>query len=270
MDSNITLAFIGCGNMGGAILDGMLAAGTIPPEEVLVVDRSEEIRSYWEGKGVPVTPDVAAAREAPRLLMGVKPQGFTIVASELTPLPATTLVVSIMAGLSSDVIRASLGGEARIIRSMPNTPCKVQAGITAIAPGAGSTEEDLRYADAMLSTVGEVVHVEEKDMYAVTATSGSGPAYAFLLAEAWIDAAVEQGLERPVAERLVKATMRGAAALVDEDTDHAMLRAAVTSPGGTTAAAIAVLEESSIRAMMKSAVAAATQRGRELDSEVSS
>lgn len=270
MASDIGLAFIGCGNMGGAILEGMLAAGTLPPNEILVVERSPEIRTRCAALGVHVAENESAARVAPRILLAVKPQSFPEVAEGLGPLPSSTLIVSIMAGLSSETIRCALGGNARIVRSMPNTPCKVHAGITAVASGKGANESDVAYAEEMLATVGEVVRVEESDMYVVTATSGSGPAYAFLLAEAWIDGAVEQGLDREIAEHLVKATMRGASMLVDKDTDHAMLRAAVTSTGGTTAAAIEVLEERGIREAIKEAIAAATQRGRELDSEVSS
>lgn len=270
MASDISLAFIGCGNMGGAILEGMLAAGTLPPDEILVIERSQDIRTRCAALGVQVDEHVATARSAPRILLAVKPQGFPDVAEALAPLPESALVMSIMAGLSSRTIRSAVGGHARIVRSMPNTPCKVHQGISAVSFGEGAEEPDVAYAEEMLGTVGEVVRVEEADMFAVTATSGSGPAYAFILAEAWIDGAIEQGLDRDIAERLVKATMRGASMLVDEDADHAMLRAAVTSKGGTTAAAIAVLEERGFPEAMRAAIAAATERGRELDSEVPS
>jgi pyrroline-5-carboxylate reductase len=270
MNQDIEFAFIGCGNMGGAILDGILGGKTLAPEKILVVERSEEQLARWARRGVRCTERLEEARRVPRILLAVKPQMFSAVAEELGPLPTSSLVISVMAGLSSDSIQGALGANARVIRTMPNTPCQIHAGITAIAPGLGSSAEDVQETERIMATVGEVVHVEESEMYAVTAISGSGPAYVFLLAEAWIDAAMEHGIEKATAERLVKATLQGAARLAGGDQDPAALRAAVTSKGGTTAAAIARLEERGFRAAMNEAISAATQRGRELDSEISS
>ena len=270
MNQDIELAFIGCGNMGGAILDGILGGKTLAPEKILVVERSEALIARWSGCGVRCTERLEEARRVPRILLAVKPQMFSAAAGELGPLPTSSLVISVMAGLSSDSIQGALGANARVVRTMPNTPCQIHAGITAIAPGLGSNPEDIQETQRIMATVGEVVHVEESEMYAVTAISGSGPAYVFLLAEAWIDAAIAHGIEKTTAERLVKATLQGAARLAGGDQDPAALRAAVTSKGGTTAAAIACLEERSFRLAMNEAIAAATQRGRELDSEVSS
>ena len=270
MNHDIDIAFIGCGNMGGAILDGMIASGSHPPDKVLVVERSEELRARWAKTGVQVTETMADARGVPRLLLAVKPQGFAEAAAELGRLEASTLVMSVMAGLSSVTIRKALGPGTRVVRTMPNTPCRIHAGITAIAPGEGATEADVLDTEGIMATVGDTVRVREEEMYAVTAISGSGPAYVFLLAEAWIDAAMEHGIERDTAERLVKATLQGAARLAAGDEDPTDLRAAVTSKGGTTAAAIARLEERGFRMAMNEAIAAATMRGRELDSEVTS
>ena len=270
MTQEFKLAFIGCGNMGGAILDGLIGSGDLPAGDILVVERSEAIRRRWSEVGVHTTGEMETARAASTLLLAVKPQGFAEAAEELGPLPESTLLISVMAGLSSEKIRNALGGAARVVRTMPNTPSKIHAGITAIAPGAGATEEDLETADRIMSTVGEVVRVREDEMHVVTAVSGSGPAYVFLLAEAWIDAATGHGLDPGTAERLVKATLLGAARLAADDADPAELRAAVTSKGGTTAAGIAALEERAFRAAMQDAIASATRRGRELDSEVAS
>ena len=270
MANSHSLAFIGCGNMGGAILRGVLNAGEISPTEILVVERSPERRQEWSALGVDTTDRIADIREVPNILLAVKPQDFPPVAADLAPLPESTLLISVMAGLSSAAIRQAIGSEMRVVRAMPNTPCQIGAGITAIAPGLGATKEDLRFANELLSTVGAVVHVEEEHMHAVTATSGSGPAYAFLLAEAWLLAAIKQGLDPEVARQLVHATLAGAAALLAENPDAEALRKAVTSKGGTTAAGINELEEHGFREAMEKAVAAATKRGHELDSEVPS
>ena len=270
MNQDIELAIIGCGNMGGAILDGMIAADGFPVERILVVERSAEIRSRCEQTGIPATEALADAREAKRILLAVKPQMFHEVAEGLGTLPRPTLVMSVMAGLSSKAIRKPLGEHARVVRTMPNTPCRIHAGITAVAPGIGATDEDLEQTEEILATVGEVVRVREEEMYAVTAISGSGPAYVFLLTEAWIDAAINQGIDRATAERLVRGTLQGATALVAGEEDPKALRAAVTSKGGTTAAAIAALEERFFRDAMNEAIEAATRRGIELDSEVAS
>ena len=268
MSKEFKLAFIGCGNMGGAILDGLLRSDDADPEEILVVDRSSIVRDRCRKHGVPATDRMSEARTASTLLLAVKPQGFPEAASEIGSLPDETLVISVMAGVSSHKIRTALGGAPRIVRAMPNTPSRIHSGITAIAAGAGAKPGDLRVAEGIMSTVGEVVHVREDEMHVVTAVSGSGPAYVFLLAEAWIDAAVAHGLEHETAIRLVKATLLGAARLADEDVDPSELRAAVTSKGGTTAAGIAALEDHAFRIAIKDAITAAARRGEELDSEV--
>ena len=270
MASNYSLGFIGCGNMGGAILTGVLRAGEIPASEILIVERSAERRQQWAALGVDTTEHIADLRAVPNILLAVKPQDFTPVAEALAPLPESTLLISVMAGLSSAAIRHAIGSDMRVVRAMPNTPCQIAAGVTAIAPGLGATQRDLEYANLLLATVGAVVDVKEDQMHAVTATSGSGPAYVFLLAEAWVDAAVKQGLPRDVAQELVHKTLAGGTALLAQNPDAIGLREAVTSKGGTTAAAITHLESEGFREAMIGALEAATNRGRELDSEVPS
>ena len=270
MSQEFKLAFIGCGNMGGAILDGLLESADADPKDILVVERSTLIRERCRERGIRATDRMSEVGAARTLLLAVKPQGFAEAAAELGSVPGDALVISVMAGISSLKIRTALGGAPRVVRAMPNTPSRIHSGITAIAAGAGAVADDLRIAEEIMSTVGEVVRVREDEMHVVTAVSGSGPAYVFLLAEAWIDAAIAHGLEHETAIRLVKATLLGAARLADKDVAPAELRAAVTSKGGTTAAGIAALEERAFRLAMKDAIAAATRRGQELDSEVPS
>lgn len=270
MEFDFSIAFVGCGNMGGAILEGVLAAGDCNAKDILVIERSPSRIEAWSARGVTVSERDEDACRAACIVLAVKPQDFPAAAEGMGRLPASTLVISVMAGLSSSNIQSALGEHARVIRTMPNTPCQIGSGITAISSGAGSTPEDLEFARQLLGTVGKVVEVDESHMYAVTATSGSGPAYAFLLAEAWINGAVEAGLDPEVARELVHATLEGAAALLTEHKDAKALRAAVTSKGGTTAAAIEKLEDHGIHAAMRNAIEAATNRGRELDSEVPS
>ena len=270
MSSSYSLAFIGCGNMGGAILKGVLNAGKTPPSDILVVERSPERLKEWSALGVDTTDQIADIRDVPNILLAVKPQDFPTVAAGLAPLSKSTLLISVMAGLSSLAMRQAIGSEMRVVRAMPNTPCQIGMGITAVAPGLGATKEDLQFANELLSTVGAVVDVEEEHMHAVTATSGSGPAYAFLLAESWLAAAIKQGLDPEVARQLVHTTLAGAAALLAVNPDAAELRKAVTSKGGTTAAALDRLEAHGFREAMEKALEAATNRGRELDSEIPS
>ena len=270
MNARLQLAIIGCGNMGGAILDGLISAGSPAREQILVIDTSEQVRDRCAERGMSTSSTVRDAGNAERILLAVKPQVFDEVAKELAPLSGPCLVMSVMAGLSSGTIRERLGASARVVRAMPNTPCRIHAGVTAVAAGVGADEPDVVETERILATVGDVVRVEEKDMYAVTAVSGSGPAYVFLLTEAWIAAAVSRGIERGTAERLVRGTLQGAAALVGGGEDPGELRAAVTSKGGTTAAAIAALEARGFRDAVDEAIGAATRRGVELDSEVPS
>jgi pyrroline-5-carboxylate reductase len=174
-------------------------------------------------------------------------------------------VVSIAAGVSTGSIESAAGRDLPVVRAMPNTPALVGAGAAAIAGGRHVTEDDLVWAETVLGAVGTVVRVPEASLDAVTGLSGSGPAYVFLVAEALIDAGVNAGLPRATADALVRQTLLGAALLLAEgDQEPEALRAAVTSPGGTTAAGLRVLEERATRAALIDAVAAATERSREL------
>jgi pyrroline-5-carboxylate reductase len=179
-------------------------------------------------------------------------------------LPRTTLVLSIAAGVTIATLEASAPGRP-VVRAMPNTPALVGLGISAIAPGASATEQHLELAEQLLRAVGVVVRVDEPQLDAVTGLSGSGPAYVMLVAEALTEAGVLAGLPRAIAAELVKQTLLGSSTLlVQSDDGPEALRAAVTSPGGTTAAGLRELEARGVRAAFLDAVAAATERSREL------
>ncbi|HET8930626.1 MAG TPA: pyrroline-5-carboxylate reductase, partial [Acidimicrobiales bacterium] len=174
-------------------------------------------------------------------------------------------IVSIAAGVRTATLEAELPEGCAVIRAMPNTPALAGAGATAIAAGSSASDDDLAWAEELLATVGRVVRVDEGQLDAVTGLSGSGPAYVFLIAEALIEAGVLNGLDRATATTLTGQTLLGAAKLLtEEDADASALRAAVTSPGGTTAAGLAELERAGVRAALLDAVTAATRRATEL------
>jgi pyrroline-5-carboxylate reductase len=209
----------------------------------------------------------AAAEGASVWLLAVKPQVMREVCASLAEQARAQrpLAISIAAGITASQLDRWLGGEVAVVRAMPNTPALVGAGVSAIAAGRAAEEGDLEWARGILGAVGEVVTVPERLLDAVTGLSGSGPAYVFLVVEALIDAGVLAGLPRDVAETLAIGTVAGAGRLLVETGDSpADLRAAVTSPGGTTAAGLRALEQAGTRAAFLDAVLAATERSREL------
>ncbi|MEZ6234470.1 MAG: pyrroline-5-carboxylate reductase [Phycisphaerales bacterium] len=207
------------------------------------------------------------------MLIAVKPQMFEAVGAELAPVLSSTgqsergepLVVSIMAGTRAAAIRERLGGAVRVVRAMPNTPARIGQGVTGIAAGPGATEADLAVAERLFRACGPVVvRIDEGLMDAFTAVAGSGPAYLFYLAEAMERAAVAVGFDGATARGMVGQTIRGAAALLEQGADPAALRAAVTSKGGTTAAATGSLDRDGVAEAVGRAIAAGRDRGREL------
>lgn len=257
------LVLIGGGKMGEALLAGLLAAGWADPQDLAVVERVAERRAELSAAfpGVLVTDTPVAAQGA---LIAVKPDDVASACAELREV-GVGRVLSIAAGVQTATIEAELAAGTPVVRAMPNTPALVRAGAAAIAPGANARDDDMAWAESILSDVGIVVRVEEQALDAVTGVSGSGPAYVFFVAEALVDAAVAVGLPRDVAQLLTTQTILGAARMLHEtDDDAAALRAAVTSPGGTTAAAIRVLEDEDVHGAVVRAVGAATQRARQL------
>ncbi|MDD4240824.1 MAG: pyrroline-5-carboxylate reductase [Smithellaceae bacterium] len=262
------VAVIGGGKMGGIIVRGMIERGIVAAKHITVADidktRLEELRSSL---GIRTTTDnQKAAQGADIVLLAVKPQNFP---EALKPLrPAVTkkkVFISIAAGVKTELIEKLLTKSPRVLRVMPNVNALVGEGATAVARGRFAQEEDARYALAIFNAVGLAVEVEEKLMDAVTGLSGSGPAYCFMMIEALTDAGVQLGLARGLAETLAAQTMLGSARLCLEGGQHpAQLKNMVTSPGGTTAAGLKVLEEGKLRATLMAAVEAATQRAKEL------
>jgi pyrroline-5-carboxylate reductase len=258
------LQIVGGGRMGEALLGGLLAAGYAPPGELAVVERVAGRRDELAGRfpGVVVTGAVGPAAGA---VVAVKPADVPAVVAELSGAGVPRLL-SIAAGVTLATLEAAAGGSAaRVVRAMPNTPALVGAGASAIAGGTGTTDDDLAWAEEILGAVGVVVRVTEPALDAVTGLSGSGPAYVFLVAESLIEAGVLVGLPRDVSTRLAVQTLLGSARLLAESGDEpAALRAAVTSPGGTTAAGLRRLEDRAVRAAFLDAVDAAATRSREL------
>jgi len=264
-----TLAVIGGGNMAGAILLGAFHAGAIDPGRVALAEPDESKRRIFAERRVRCVGSAVELRESmtdeTALLLAVKPQVFPDVARELGDV-GERVVITIMAGVTSGAIRDALGGSARVVRTMPNTPAQVGQGVTAIAPGAGAREGDEALARKVLGSVGDVVSIEESMMDAFTAVAGSGPAYVFALAEAMERGARAVGFDEATADRIVRGTVSGAAGLLAERSEEsaAELRAAVTSKGGTTAAAIGALEGGAFFELVERAIVAARDRGREL------
>ena len=250
--------------MGEALAAGLLRAGWAQAGEVAVVEKLPDRRKELEG----AHPELAVLAEVSRpvvdAVIAVKPADVEAACVALTKAGAQR-VLSIAAGVTIGRLEASLGSGVRVVRAMPNTPALVGAGAAAIAPGTGASEDDLEWAAAILGAVGTVVRVPEKLLDAVTGLSGSGPAYVFLVAEALVEAGVLVGLPRDVATELTVQTLLGSAQLLARSSEGpTALRFAVTSPGGTTAAGLQALESAAVRAAFLEAVAAATERSREL------
>lgn len=255
------LEIVGGGRMGEALLGGLLGAGWAEPSDVRVVESDAARRDLLAEQfaGIEVA---ASSGRADGVVLAVKPAD-TLTAAASLPEPAR--VLSIAAGITVAALEAALPPGTAVVRAMPNTPALVGAGASAIAAGTSATDDDLAWAETVLDAVGIVVRVPEAQLDAVTGVSGSGPAYAFLFAESLIEAGVLVGLPRDVATTLAGQTLLGAAKLLVDGDDHvSVLRAAVTSPGGTTAAGLAELERAGVRAAVLDAVRAATERSRQL------
>ena len=263
---NKTITFIGAGNMAEAFIRGLLAKQVVAPRQVIAADvRPDRLELLRRQFSIHTESDnAAAARQADVVVLAVKPQQMSTALATLGTQPAT-LIISIAAGITTARLECELGGRARVIRVMPNMPALVGVGAAALCAGQFALPEDLQTATEILQAVGIVVPVEEKDLDAVTALSGSGPAYVFLVTEALIQAGTAAGLAPAIARRLAIQTVAGAGRLLAESTaEPAELRRQVTSPGGTTEAAVAVLLERQLPEIFREAVVAAVRRSREL------
>lgn len=260
------IAILGAGAMGEAYVSGLLRSG-IEPHRVAIVEKNSERAAEVSAKyGVAAMDMATAVRESATVLILVKPQDMAGLLEQMAPnLNDGTVVVSLAGGIRIATLESGLGDGTPVVRAMPNTPALIGAGITAISPGRWCSPDQIAYIVSLLSAVGPVVQVPEDLQDAVTATSGSGPAYAFLLIESMIAAAIELGLDPETARLLVTHTVRGAALMAAEPgADAATLRRQVTSPNGTTAAALAVLEGADFRGTMARAMTAARDRSIEL------
>jgi len=255
------LAVVGGGNMGAALVGGLVNGGWSASDLAVVevsATRAAQLGEMFPG--VTVAADIPACEAA---LIAVKPYDVAAACAAAANAGATRLL-SIAAGISIDALQQAAGPDVVVVRAMPNTPALVGEGAAAIAGGTTAEEDDLAWAESILGAVGVVVRVPEHQLDAVTGLAGSGPAYLFLVAEALTEAGVLAGLTRATSEQLVTQLFVGSAALLADRGNPAELRANVTSPGGTTAAGLRVLEEHGVRSAFLEAVMAATQRGIDL------
>jgi pyrroline-5-carboxylate reductase len=261
-------AVIGAGVMGETLLSGLVRAGRRVDQLLVGEKREARAAELEERYGVAVVSNVDAAAKADTVAVVVKPQDMAELLDEISgALRPGQLVVSLAAGITTEFIEARVPEGVAVVRVMPNTPALVDQGMSAISAGSHCDEDHLAEAEALMASVGRVVRVPEKQQDAVTAVSGSGPAYIFFVVESMIEAAVHLGLPRATAHELVIQTLVGSAQMLKETNEHpTVLREQVTSPGGTTAAAVRELEVHRVRAAFLAALEAARDRSRELGS----
>jgi len=260
------IAVLGGGVMGEALLSGLIRAGRRVDDLLVSERRPQRAVQLEERYGVEVVDTIEAARRADTLVLVVKPQDMPAllrdIAGEVRP---HSLVVSLAAGVTTRQLEEHLSPGTSVVRVMPNTPALVDEGMAALSPGAHCDEDQLAHAEGLLQAVGRTVRVAERLQDAVTAISGSGPAYLFFVVESMIEAGVHLGLPRALSTELVVQTAYGAATMLRETGEHpTVLREQVTSPGGTTASALRELENHAVRAAFLSALTAARDRSREL------
>lgn len=260
------VAILGAGVMGETLLSGLVRAGRETSTLLVGEKRLQRATELEEKYGVRVVGNRDAASEADTVVVVVKPQDMADLLTDIAPvLRSGQLLVSLAAGVTTSFIEEHVPDGVAVVRVMPNTPALVDEGMAAISPGTHCDDDHLARAEALLSATGRVLRVPENQQDAVTAISGSGPAYLFFVVEAMIEAGVHLGLPRPTATELVVQTVVGSAKLLRETGEHpTVLREQVTSPGGTTAAAVRQLEDHKVRAAFLTAMEAARDRSRDL------
>jgi pyrroline-5-carboxylate reductase len=260
------LAVLGAGVMGETLISGLLRSGWTA-DQIVATDRRVERQVELVARyGITILENEQAVAEADTVILVVKPQDMADLLDEIREsLKPDTLVISLAAGVDTASIEARLPDGIAVVRVMPNTPAQVDEGMAAISAGLHSEQQHLDRVTEILTATGKVVTVPERYQDAVTAISGSGPAYLFFVVEAMIEAGVHLGLPRDISTQLVVQTMLGSAKLLRETGEHpTVLRERVTSPGGTTAAAVKQLEDHKVRAAFIGAIEAARDRSREL------
>ena len=266
MSAATLTAILGAGVMGETLLSGLIRSGRGVETLLVGEKRPERARELQERYGVRVVDNLEAAKQVGTVVVVVKPQDMADLLTEIAPvLRPGQLVVSLAAGITTAFIEARVPEGVAVVRVMPNTPALVDEGMSAIAPGVACDDEHLAEAEALMGSCGKVLRVPEKQMDAVTAISGSGPAYVFFVIESMIEAGVHLGLPRSTATALAVQTLVGSAVMLRETGTHpTVLREQVTSPAGTTAAALRELESHKVRAAFLAAMEAARDRSREL------
>jgi pyrroline-5-carboxylate reductase len=268
MTEDRRVAFLGAGKMGEALVSGLIRSGGRSAEEIMVTARREErARELGDRQGVQATlSNQEATGWAPTLILTVKPQDMEALLEQIRDhITPEHLVITFAAGIRCSFIESRLAAGTPVVRVMSNVPVLVDEAMTAISPGSHAEDKDLSVAEELLGSVGRVIRLPETAQDAVTATSGSGPAYFALLAEAMIDGCILLGLSRDVATELIVQTMLGTAKMLRDTGMHPVeIREMVTSPGGTTIAAIRHLEQAGVRAAFLNAIDAARQRSAEL------
>lgn len=262
MTDSVDVVMIGGGNMGAALVEGMIGSGRFAPGAIAIVEHLDDRRSVL----VDMFPTAVVTGEVPpcaAAVIAVKPDAVADAVAVAVAAGARR-ILSIAAGVTIASLEAAAGSDIAVVRAMPNTPALVGKGAAAIAGGHDASEVDLEWAEQILGAVGIVERLDEPLLDAFTGVAGSGPAYVFLFAEALIDAAVAEGIPGDVAARVVSQLLLGSSVLLDQRGDPGQLRANVTSPGGTTAAGLARFESHGFRGIVAEAVAAATERSREL------
>ena len=277
----LSLGFIGCGAMGSAIISGIVKSNTVPAEHIWVydvdADKPESIKNKF---AVNMADDLSElCRESDYIFLAVKPADLQDLLENIRDcITGEHLLISVIAGKTTEFIESIISGDSSaacgdnagnhplVIRLMPNTPCLIGEGVVAVAPGSRATEDQVASVERLVEPLGLTVNTREKYMDAITALSGSGPGYAFVFMEALVDGAVNSGLDRPTAEKMASQTLLGAAAMArDTGRSLADLKGSVTSPGGTTIAAINLMENRAFRGTVMDAVGEATRKAGELN-----
>jgi len=263
------IAILGAGKMGEALLSGLLRAGRSATDVTAVVRRPSRAEELTTAYGVRVISAEEAAKSASTLVVAVKPQDMARMLDEIAgSVSPSQLVISVAAGITTSFIERRFPVEVPVVRVMSNTPVLVDEAMSVISAGAFAGEAHLRRAEELLSPVGKVLRIPESQQDAATALSGSGPAYVYYLVEAMVDAGILLGMPRRTALEMVTQAVYGAATMLRDSGEHpVILREAVTSPGGTTIAAIRELENHAVRAAFLAAIEAARDRGRELGAD---
>ena len=269
---NLRVCFLGTGSMGSAVLRGLVASGH-PVELVSATTKSEQSAVGLRALGISAlsleqSPDanLLLSADADLVVLGVKPYQIVDVLNDIAEeLPKNSVVISMAGGIELATMAVALPEHKNLIRSMPNTPAMVGQAVTGLAPHAHASAEALDAADWLFSAVGEVVRVEENQINALSAISGSGPAWIYYIVEKWEQVALARGFSQEQAETLVRSTLFGSAALLaDSDQEPSVLRRNVTSPGGTTERIIATLEEANLEVLFGNALDAAVNRANEI------